>query len=154
MKGPVEVLASLLQDVGSDLGKQTSPWRVAEKPPAMGRKILLIIIWFNFNAGGERGREGRDDFFTRRREHVAQGVWDHGSLLIDDELKTLGADELDEACGLLVVAVTKHGGRGGTATGSPLPTCCGYVMDLSAVAAGWCTCGLGRSTVVAELLRR
>jgi hypothetical protein len=111
-------------------GKRTSPWRVSEKPPGMGRENLLIIIRFNFNAGGERGREGRDDSFTGRRKYVAQGVGDHGGLLIDDELEALGADELDEACGLLVVvvAVARHGGH------RRRLSLAHHVVDLSAVA--------------------
>jgi hypothetical protein len=111
-------------------GKRTSPWRVSEKPPGKGRKNLLIIIRFNFNAGDEKGREGRDDSFTRRREHVAQGVGDHGGLLIDDELEALSADELDEACGLLllVVSVARHGGH------RRRLSLAHHVVDLSAVA--------------------
>jgi hypothetical protein len=53
-------------------------------------------------------RGGRDDSFAERREHVAQGVGDHGGLLIDEELKALDIDELDKACSLLVVAVLRH----------------------------------------------
>jgi hypothetical protein len=51
-------------------GKRTSPWRVSEKPPGMGRKNLLIIIRFNFNAGDEKGREGKG----RERRFVYQAT--------------------------------------------------------------------------------
>lgn len=38
---------------------------------------------------------------TRGGEHVPEGVGDHGGLLVDEELETLGADELDHARHLL-----------------------------------------------------
>lgn len=32
--------------------------------------------------------------FTRRGEHVADGLRNHGGIFVDDELETLGADQL------------------------------------------------------------
>ena len=40
---------------------------------------------------------------TWRCEHVAEGVGDHGGLLVDDEFEALRADELDDACRVVVV---------------------------------------------------
>ena len=48
---------------------------------------------------------------TWRCEHVAQSVGDHGCLLVDDELEALGADELDDASGvLLLLGLTRSRG--------------------------------------------
>ena len=61
--------------------------------------------WTNRNEWKAEAPKG-----TWRREHVAQGVGDHGCLLIDDELETLGADELDDASGVLLLGLTRSRG--------------------------------------------
>lgn len=49
--------------------------------------------------GNGRGEE----YPTWGCEHVAEGVGDHGGLPVNNEFEALGADELDDACGVLLL---------------------------------------------------
>jgi hypothetical protein len=51
--------------------------------------------------GNGRGEE----YPTWGCEHVAEGVGDHGGLPVNNEFEALGADELDNACGIVVLFV-------------------------------------------------
>lgn len=119
MERPVKVLAYLLEDVGRD---------VREADLALA--CLVEAAWIKVkglgkseagegyprcNRGGieshRNERKPEAPKGTWRGEHVANGVGDHGRLLVDDELEALGADELDEASGVfLLLGLTRSRG--------------------------------------------
>lgn len=69
-------------------------------------------VWGEESNQIEANRRAKASKGTWRCEHVAQGVGDHGRLLIDDEHEALGADELDDASGvlLLLLGLTRRRG--------------------------------------------
>jgi hypothetical protein len=61
------------------------------------------VMWCDPRTARWWNGRGDGGYPTWRCEHVAEGVGDHGGLLVHDEFEALGADELDNACGVVVV---------------------------------------------------
>lgn len=111
-EGPVEVLADLLEDRSADLRKGHLPvLRLRESTCAPTNRRQLISRSLSTSASDnrtiEREEEKAQEDERRKKKgegegsrptwgskHVADGLGDHGSLLVNDELEALGANQL------------------------------------------------------------